>query len=293
MTIIKPELNILTGRQQGYSSQFTLSVRMVKNPSRRNTCFRSIHVRDTTNRRRSATVTSSQAAKGPRMNKATAPMSLRKSGSLQTTTPTASSSIMTSTRSFSLKQDITNFLHTPRLIPVPRWLSPRHFSITLSEVCGHASFLLVFFSYAVDDYLLLRFIAVAGSISVIIVSYFHPLGRPLWFPLRYNLMFIAVNSYRIWKVWFDQYRAENLGREHLRYHRVYFHNLELVDFAKLVRLGVVETFEPGEAVLHRGEWNEYLWLVLNGELSVMLDGHLTDIFREGNFISEAVSEQDL
>lgn len=52
------------------------------------------------------------------------------------------------------------FLYKPRTLAIPRWITPRHFQITATECFGHVSFCLVAISYAVDDFLLLRMIAV-------------------------------------------------------------------------------------------------------------------------------------
>jgi hypothetical protein len=151
------------------------------------------------------------------------------------------------------------------------------------------SFFLVFCSYAVDDFLLLRVIAVAGSSAILVFSYFHPHGRPLWLPFQWNVLFIAVNSYRVGKALYDQYRATRLSNEYLKLHHDHFHVIELVDFAKLMNLGEKEVFQPGEVVVDQGELNIYLRLVMEGELDVFRDGHRTYSLEEGNFISEVVS----
>jgi hypothetical protein len=64
------------------------------------------------------------------------------------------------------------FLRKTRRIPIPRWISPRLHTITFSEVLGHSSFVLVAISYAVDDFLLLRCIAVAGSTAMLFFTYY-------------------------------------------------------------------------------------------------------------------------
>ena len=63
-------------------------------------------------------------------------------------------------------------LRKTRTIPVPRWITPRHYTTTISECLGHSSFLLVAISYAVDDFLMLRCIAVAGSTAMLFFTYY-------------------------------------------------------------------------------------------------------------------------
>ena len=67
---------------------------------------------------------------------------------------------------------LESWLRKTRTLPVPRWITPRHYTITISEVLGHSSFLLVAISYAVDDFLMLRCIAVVGSSAMLFFTYF-------------------------------------------------------------------------------------------------------------------------
>lgn len=185
-----------------------------------------------------------------------------------------------------IQQRFTNFLNQPRTVPIPRWISPRHYTITYSELFGHASFVLVAISYSVDDFLHLRIIATAGSTAMLFFSYFHPHGRVLWLPFKWNLLFIAINSYRIGKIYMDRYLASNIAPEYKRMHDSHFYVMDPVDFAHLVRLGTTETFQKGEKLVTQGEDNKYVRLVMSGELNVMRDDHVTYQLHEGNFVSE-------
>lgn len=149
----------------------------------------------------------------------------------------------------SLRDRLSSFLLKPRTLPVPRWVSPQHYTVTLSEVCGHMSFVLVAVSYAVDDFLELRILAVAGSTAMLFFTYFHPHGRVLWLPFKWNALFIAINSYRIGNVFMKRFHAEQLPQELLSIHQDHFYVLDPVDFYKLVQLGRMETFKPGDLVV--------------------------------------------
>ena len=141
------------------------------------------------------------------------------------------------------------FLNKPWTLPIPRWISPQHATITLSESFGHASFILVATSYYMDDFLTLRTIAIAGSSAMLVFSYFHPHGRVLWLPFKWNLMFIAINGYRVMKVHLDRYLAEHLSPTLLQMYEHHFYVMDKVDFARLVRLGTLERPKalPGRA----------------------------------------------
>lgn len=174
----------------------------------------------------------------------------------------------------------------PRTVPVPRWISPQYYTTTLSEVCGHGSFILVAISYAVDDFLHLRIIAVAGSAVMLCFTYFHPHGRVLWLPFKWNALFIAINSYRIGKVMLDRHYAEKISPDMIHVRDEHFSILDPPDFARLVRIGNVEVVKEGDCLVKQGELHQYIRLVIDGEFNVYRDGKLTYKIEEGNFISE-------
>ena len=178
-------------------------------------------------------------------------------------------------------------LRKPRTIPIPRWITPRHSSITLSELFGHSSFILVAFSYALDDFLMLRIVAVAGSTAMLFFTYFHPHGRVLWLPFKWNCLFIAINSYRIGKVLLDRYFSDRLTPELVELRRKHFYLMDSVDFYRLVRLGTLQEFKKGDLLTAQGENNRYIRLVVNGQLRVLRDGKLVYTLEEANFVSES------
>jgi len=129
--------------------------------------------------------------------------------------------------------------------------------------------------------------AVLGSTSMLFFTYFHPHGRIMWLPLQWNLLFIAINSYRIGKVYYDRYMADQLSEEMKEFHEEHLGVVDKVDYYKLVRIAEEEVFEEGELVMHQGCANPYIRVVLEGELEVLRDGTLTYVLEKGNFVSEA------
>jgi CRP-like cAMP-binding protein len=178
-------------------------------------------------------------------------------------------------------------MRRPRTLPIPRWISPRYQFITLAEICGHASFVLVALSYSVDDYLMLRIIAVAGSSVMLFFTYWHQHGRVLWLPFKWNVLFIAINSYRIGKTYADRFFAERLSPEMLALRKKGFYLMAPVDFYKLVRLGTIRDYREGDVLVDQGESNPYVGLVLDGKFKVMRDGKITYLLEEANFIAES------
>mmetsp|Transcript_2239 Transcript_2239/g.4125 ORF Transcript_2239/g.4125 Transcript_2239/m.4125 type:complete len:576 (+) Transcript_2239:228-1955(+) len=189
----------------------------------------------------------------------------------------------------SLRDKINLFLNQPRSLPIPRWISPQRVTFTYSEMFGHASFLLVAISYAVDDHLQLRLIAIAGSSAMLVFTFFHPHGRPLFLPFKWNLLFILLNSWRVARVYFDRFRGEQFMSDSL-YRNIFEHHFSVMDktdFARLLRLGTKEIFHKGDVVVQQDADNRYVRLVLRGDLNVERDGQITYMLHEGQFISES------
>jgi CRP-like cAMP-binding protein len=178
-------------------------------------------------------------------------------------------------------------LRQPRTVPLPRWITPRHHTTTISEGFGHGSFLLVAASYAVDDYLLLRVIAVAGSTSMLFFTYFHPHGRVLWLPFQWNVAFIVINLYRIGSVRFERWRAEQLSPEWIQFRNRNFYLMDPGDFAVLVEHGKVVEHRPGDVIVSQGDDSSTVGLVLEGTAKVFVDGQLTYLLSEANFVHES------
>ena len=148
-----------------------------------------------------------------------------------------------------MTQMLSSFLLKPRTLPIPRWITPQHFSLTFSECFGHASFLMIAAAYYSEDFLVLRIIAVAGSASMLVFTYFHPHGRVLWLPFRWNLLFIAINSYRIGKVFYQKFLAAGLSDNLKQIYDDHFYALDIVDYGRLVRNATEEVYEDGDLIV--------------------------------------------
>jgi CRP-like cAMP-binding protein len=184
------------------------------------------------------------------------------------------------------RETLDEIFRKPRTIPIPRWITPRHYTTTLAECFGHASFILVAVSYAVDDFLMLRIIAVAGSTAILFFTYFHPHGRVLWLPLKWNVLFIMLNSYRIGRVCVEQYFSGQLPREILEIRNKSYYLMNPRDFAKLARLGTIKDYNPGDEVVKQHELNSNVFLILSGEMGVYHNEGLTYTLEKSNFVAE-------
>lgn len=165
--------------------------------------------------------------------------------------PSASSKTASSVSYSSINEKIHRILLKPRRVPFPRWITPQQKTFNYSELFGHASFVLVAASYATDDFLYLRIMAVAGSSAMLVFTYFHPHGRVLWLPFKWNALFIGINAYRIGKSLYYKHKGMNLGEEMTKIKKAYFDVMDITDFAKLVEIAKEETFEKGDLLCYQ------------------------------------------
>eukprot|EP00588_Corethron_pennatum_P017855 CAMPEP_0194306216 /NCGR_PEP_ID=MMETSP0171-20130528/3445_1 /TAXON_ID=218684 /ORGANISM="Corethron pennatum, Strain L29A3" /LENGTH=454 /DNA_ID=CAMNT_0039057955 /DNA_START=242 /DNA_END=1606 /DNA_ORIENTATION=+ len=188
-----------------------------------------------------------------------------------------------------LQRFLTRPRPVPRMVaallaPCARTAAPPTYCV--SEIFGHTSFVLVATSYALDDYLMLRVVATAGCSSMLFFTYFHPHGRVLWLPFRWNALFILINTVYIAKVMMERAEADRLTDSERAFHHDHLSVVDIVDFAKLLKMGRYERFGPGQEVVTQGTPNRYVRLVVEGELDVYHDGRRTYTLRPGNFMCE-------
>ena len=83
------------------------------------------------------------------------------------------------------------------------------FSYTLSNLAGHASFLLLAVSYLEKDFLHLRLFAASGMSLSIIFQYYRE--KPLWIPIRWNVLFLAINASMVAALLMERAEADHMS----------------------------------------------------------------------------------
>jgi len=157
----------------------------------------------------------------------------------------------------------------------------------VSELFGHLSFVLLAFSYTLSDLLPLRVLAVSSSTAMTFFAYFHPHGRILYLPFRWNCLFIVINVAQIVKILAEDMRAYMLDEGSKQLWRDHLQAMDLIDFAKLLTICSQVTYKKNEVMFEQGEKNDYMFLVIEGEIACQVDGVQTYSLNGGNFVAEA------
>lgn len=160
-----------------------------------------------------------------------------------------------------------------------------HFSY--ANVSGHASFVLLATSYLESDPLHLRMLAMAGFGSMSVFQYFRP--QPLWLPLRWNAIFIAINFGMSARLIAERERAKTFQtRDEELYQRVFAHaGVSRPDFMCLLdRSELHHVRRRGEKMATQNATLDHLSLILTGEAQVVVNGKQVAVLKPDQFFGE-------
>jgi CRP-like cAMP-binding protein len=157
--------------------------------------------------------------------------------------------------------------------------------LSLSNLFGHASFLLLGYSYLTSDLLTLRALAVGGLSAAMVFQFFRP--APLWLPIQWNALFVAINVFWVAKLYYDENFADAYATEEERglYTR-HFSHMPLGEFRQLLKIGKWRDIAPGTELTTEGKANEYVFALVDGEVEVVIGGKHVNSIQAPSFVGE-------
>ena len=157
---------------------------------------------------------------------------------------------------------------------------------TMAEAAGHGAFMALALSYAEKDVLSLRVYACSGIILNSLFQYYR--ATPLWIPLRWNVLFLIINSAMIFISLKERNEAEYVPEEMKRLYNTVFKRLGMskVDFMHMMKFAKMETVDRGEFLVRRGGERDSLYLVQRGSFNVIRAGTKVAELRQGQFVGE-------
>ncbi|HKE45774.1 MAG TPA: cyclic nucleotide-binding domain-containing protein [Steroidobacteraceae bacterium] len=144
----------------------------------------------------------------------------------------------------------------------------------LADFLVHLSNALLLVSYSVRDMLWLRWFAVAAA--VVEIPYFLVQHEVLWPPIIWAVIFIAINLYRIARIYMER-RPVVLSKDEQTLYDLGFKALSPRDFLSLMLTGEWRDARPGEVVLKEGESAASVVIPISGAAEVQRHGeHVTE-----------------
>lgn len=157
-------------------------------------------------------------------------------------------------------------------------------TVSLLDITGHLSFILIAVSISLRDMLALRVVSVLSGVIGIVYNYFIPAG-PLWLVIFWTALFAAIHLYRITDLLRERRRVQFSDEERELYQTV-FRNFAPVEFMKLLNLAEWRHAEPGTELARQDQAQSELALIYNGEVSVSRDGEQIARSRDGTLVGE-------
>lgn len=158
------------------------------------------------------------------------------------------------------------------------------FETLLAEgrLVGNLSYILLILSMAMRDIFWLRLLAIFSGTAGAAYAYIwlnNPVGT-FW-----ELSFTAVNVVQ-WSWLLYEKRVQHLTPEQARIKKQVFPLLSMVDFRKLLDRSEEMVFLLGDKLLNEGKEVPYIFLVLEGEAVVTIDGEIVSRCVAGDFVGE-------
>ena len=147
----------------------------------------------------------------------------------------------------------------------------------------HIANILYLLSYSMRDILWLRILTVFAASCMMPYFYFQP--EPLYPPIFWNLLFIALNLFWIARLLLER-RPVKLTEDEQRLCQIAFHTLTPREMKKILDLASWEKAEKGECFVTRGTALDRLILIHSGKADVVLEGVKVDELQAGQFIGE-------
>jgi len=180
----------------------------------------------------------------------------------------------------------SEFLRKPRQ-PIKR-IKRDKVETNISELFGHGAFLTLALSFSFQDILSLRLCSLLSGISMAIFNFYHPNGKPLYLPLRWNLLFIFVNSCMIILILVNYWKSQQLGRHEMKMFEQNFDltGMSLVDFRKLCLAGELTKMKKGDFLTEQGTLCHHVRVIISGNAVFSVDKQEGSAAGPGNFVSE-------
>lgn len=156
--------------------------------------------------------------------------------------------------------------------------------MALIHIIGNLAFILVACSFMVKDILWLRFLSISASLCSMIYNA-NVAANVLWVPISWNLFFISLNFYHIIKIIHGN-RKIKLNDTELELYKMSFSQLNLMEYAKLIRMAQWKKAEPATVLVNEGQAMEELLMIYNGRVEILVKDKKVNELRDGQFIGE-------
>jgi hypothetical protein len=143
--------------------------------------------------------------------------------------------------------------------------------------------LLYLVSYSVRDILWLRVLTVVAAL--LLTPYYYLQSAPLWMPITWNFVFVAINGYWIVRLILER-RPIHLTADEQRLRELAFPSLTPREVLSLYKMGMWEDIKPGTSIVEHDNAHARFSVILFGVADVVQCGETIAELGEGQFVGE-------
>jgi hypothetical protein len=136
-------------------------------------------------------------------------------------------------------------------------------------------------AYWVKDILWLRVLSIVGSLVILPYYYLQP--EPLWEPMMWSFVYMAIHGFRAWGIIQERRPVEFSDEENTLYKKT-FDNLSPQQFKKILKIGQWQDLDKGVKVQSEGDPAENVVAVTTGELKARKSGRVLGSYGPGDLI---------
>lgn len=152
-----------------------------------------------------------------------------------------------------------------------------------ADVPGHVSYLIIAISYWLTNIYWLRLTAIVGLMLEIV--YFRMSGGALHTGIAWDVVFILINAWQIWRLVADRRALASLAEAQLLRQGA-FAGFDAIQLASVLKTGTWRDFEPGTRLTEEGKPVAHLVLICDGQASVEAGGEEIAKLHGGTFAGE-------
>jgi len=153
---------------------------------------------------------------------------------------------------------------------------------------GNGAYLALAGGFLMTDVLALRALLSAGYSGLVAYHSLQP--RPLWIPLRWSCIFVAVNIFYCASLAMDRWPGE-LTAEEIQLHTENFPQLTRGQLKQLLALGNRAMLPRGTELTREAEHCEHLWFIVSGRCKLYLHGTFAAGIEPGGFVNDVAFQQ--
>jgi len=156
--------------------------------------------------------------------------------------------------------------------------------MTLIDIIGHLSFVIVALSFLMRDIVWLRTLSIFSGLVGITYNFFIPVG-PLWIPITWLSIFILINIYMIVSFFLSN-RQTGFTEDDIYIWKQNFWGLSAEEFRSVRKIMKSELFSPGGTIIKQGQETKKIFFIASGTLAVDIDGQTITTLTKGDIAGE-------